>query len=144
MGFHRKCNSMEMLHDNLGFAEQFDDFVGLEFIAPFLEDNAPPLEGLFDDILLPRYEDIEATNLPVWDIKGFNNEEDAWIDTLRFDEPSPVVIDVILSRAIEETSSGAKPTLIMNIKYHIISHIKSHPQMYRSKKNRDPNQESLS
>lgn len=84
-GFNDK--SMEMLHDNLGFAEQFDDFVGLEFIAPFLEDNAPPLEGLFDDILLPGYEDIEATNLPVWDIKGFNNEEDAWIDTLRFDEP---------------------------------------------------------
>ncbi|KAI3507415.1 hypothetical protein L1887_22400 [Cichorium endivia] len=77
LGFHRKCNSMEMLHDNLGFVEQFDDFVGLEFIAPFLEDNAPPLEGLFDDILLMGYEDIEATNLPVWDIKGFNNEEDA-------------------------------------------------------------------
>ncbi|KAJ0439980.1 putative transcription factor AP2-EREBP family [Helianthus annuus] len=81
---------VEPVDEALTLAEIGNDLdLGLELGAPFLDDFVAPLHGEFGDIDdLELYGlDEESTELPDWDFGELNNEELAWINTLRFDEP---------------------------------------------------------
>ncbi|KAJ0445236.1 hypothetical protein HanIR_Chr16g0840671 [Helianthus annuus] len=80
---------VEPVDEALTLAEIGNDLdLGLELGAPFLDDFVAPLHGEFGDIDdLELYGlDEESTELPDWDFGELNNEELAWINTLRFDE----------------------------------------------------------
>ncbi|KAI3744333.1 hypothetical protein L1987_57412 [Smallanthus sonchifolius] len=90
--------TLDVLPD-LGFGQPVDDSLtlaeigsgldfGLEFGGPFVDDFVVPLPGGFENI-----DDLElcgldqgSSDLPDWDFGELNNEELAWINTLRVDE----------------------------------------------------------
>ncbi|KAL8268895.1 hypothetical protein R6Q59_002693 [Mikania micrantha] len=95
----KKMEPFNLLPD-LGFVEPVDEALalaeiandldfGLEIGGPFLDDFVSPLENGFENI--DDWElhglDHESSDLPDWDFGELNNEELAWINTLRVDEP---------------------------------------------------------
>ncbi|KAI3796168.1 hypothetical protein L1987_38833 [Smallanthus sonchifolius] len=91
--------SLDVLPD-LGFGEPVDDSLtlaeigsgldfGLEFGSPFLDDFVSLSPGGFKniDVLELCGLDQGSSDLPDWDFGELNNEELAWINTLRVDEP---------------------------------------------------------
>ncbi|KVH97629.1 hypothetical protein Ccrd_000292 [Cynara cardunculus var. scolymus] len=93
-------DSIDLL-PNVGFGELDDEALtlaeigndldlGLDVGAPFLDDFVAPLEGFgnLDDFQLCGFDDKDAGELPDWDFGELNNEELAWINTLKMDEPA--------------------------------------------------------
>lgn len=93
-------DSIDLLPD-MGFGELDDEALtlaeigndldlGLEVGASFLDDFVAPLEGFgnLDDFQLCGFDDKDAGNLPDWDFEELNNEELAWINTLKVEEPA--------------------------------------------------------
>lgn len=75
--------------DSLTLAEIGKDLdFGLELGAPFLDNFGASFEGFgnIDDIPLFGLDDKDS-DLPDWDFGDMNNEELAWINTFRIDEP---------------------------------------------------------
>ncbi|XP_023756070.1 ethylene-responsive transcription factor ERF118 [Lactuca sativa] len=67
--------------------QEFD--LGLELDAAFLDKILPPGNqfGDLDDFELIGFDGDEASNLPDWDFEEFDQEELAWMNTLKIDEP---------------------------------------------------------
>ncbi|KAJ0449331.1 putative transcription factor AP2-EREBP family [Helianthus annuus] len=80
---------LEPVDEGLSLAEMSNDLdLGLELGAQFLDSLVPPLDGFgcIDDFPLCGLGD-GPSDLPDWDFGELNNEELAWINTLRFDDP---------------------------------------------------------
>lgn len=80
----------EHVDDALTLAEIGNDLdIGLEMGAPFLDEFISPFPGGFESIddLEIHGLDHAPSDLPDWDFGELNNEELAWINTLRVDEP---------------------------------------------------------
>ncbi|KAK1425659.1 hypothetical protein QVD17_21014 [Tagetes erecta] len=80
----------EPVDDALTLAEIGNDLdIGLEMGAPFFDDFIGPFDGGFESIddLEIHGLDQAPSDLPDWDFGELNNEELAWINTLRVDEP---------------------------------------------------------
>lgn len=94
-------NSLDNVLPDIGFAEPVNEpltlaeigeglDLALELDAPFLDSFEPGFDGFgnVDDINLGGLDDNVSRDLPDWDFGELNNEELAWINTLRVDEPS--------------------------------------------------------
>lgn len=93
--------SLDNVLPDIGFVEPVDETLtlaeigegldlGLELDAPFLDSFEPGFDGFgnVDDMNLGGLDDNVSSDLPDWDFEELNNEELAWINTLRVDEPS--------------------------------------------------------
>ncbi|KAI3720029.1 hypothetical protein L6452_20936 [Arctium lappa] len=79
----------ELDDEALTLAEIGNDLdLGLEVGALFLDDFVAPMDGFgnLDDFPLCGFDDKDASNLPDWDFGELNNEELAWINTLKVEE----------------------------------------------------------
>ncbi|KAI3818303.1 hypothetical protein L1987_12107 [Smallanthus sonchifolius] len=81
---------------DLGFVEPVDEGLalvgisdGLDFGSQFLDNLVGPFDGFgnVDDLGICGFDDGESSVLPDWDFGELKNEELAWINTLRIDEP---------------------------------------------------------
>ncbi|KAL8229943.1 hypothetical protein R6Q57_014843 [Mikania cordata] len=81
---------LEPVDEGLTLAEMSKDLdLGLELGAQFLDSLVAPLDGFgsIDDLKLCGVDDSASFGLPDWDFGELKNEELAWINTLRIDEP---------------------------------------------------------
>ncbi|KAK9063737.1 hypothetical protein SSX86_017609 [Deinandra increscens subsp. villosa] len=83
--------SLEVVEEALNLAD-IDDVLGmsLEPDSLFFDNLGSPLDGFgdLDDFQLCGFDDMAGCELPDWDFDELNNEEVAWMNTLRgVDEP---------------------------------------------------------
>ncbi|KAI3731613.1 hypothetical protein L1987_62802 [Smallanthus sonchifolius] len=81
---------MEPVDEGMALVGISDDLdFGLELGSQFLDNLVGPFDGFgnIDDLGLCGIDDGESSVLPDWDFGDLKNEELAWINTLRIDEP---------------------------------------------------------